>query len=142
MATAVSTTLINQPVDKVFNYVVDVNNHLAWQAGILAAKATPDGPVAAGTLYTYTTEVMGRKMDTAVKVSQFEANKTWAIETTGVPRPVETVYSFAPEGAGTKLTISMELSGGFPAAAEGMIKQQMQKSLEEQGARIKQKLGG
>ena len=142
MATASSTTVINQPVDKVFNYVVDVNNHLAWQAGIKAAKAAPAGPVAAGTVYTYTSEVMGRKMDTSMKVSKFEANKTWAIETTGVPRPVETVYSFAPEGAGTKLTISMELSGGFPAAAEGMIKQQMQKSLEEQGARIKQMMGG
>jgi hypothetical protein len=32
----------------------------------------------------------------------------------------------------------MELSGGYPAVAEGMVKQQMQKSLEEQGMRIKQ----
>jgi hypothetical protein len=142
MATAVSTTVINKPVDQVFSYVVDVNNHKAWQAGIQAARAAPTGPVAAGTLYTYTSEVMGRKMDTSMKVSRFEANKTWAIETTGVPRPVETVYTFAPEGSGTKLTISMELTGGFPAAAEGMIKQQMQKSLDEQGARIKQMLGG
>jgi hypothetical protein len=32
----------------------------------------------------------------------------------------------------------MELTSGYPAAAEAMIKQQMQKSLEEQGNRIKQ----
>lgn len=142
MATASATTLINQPVEQVFNYIIDVNNHKSWQAGILEARAAPAGPVAAGTTYTYTTEVMGRKMETATKVSRFEANKTWAIETTGVPRPVETVYSFAPEGSGTRLTISMELSGGFPAAAEGMIKQQMEKSLTEQAARIKQMTGG
>jgi hypothetical protein len=29
-------------------------------------------------------------------------------------------------------------AGAYPAAAEGMIKQQMQKSLEDQGKRIKQ----
>jgi uncharacterized protein YndB with AHSA1/START domain len=142
MASATATTVINQPVEKVFNYVIDVNNHLAWQAGIQAARAAPDGPVAVGTVYTYTSEVMGRKMDTAMKVSRFEPNTTWGVETTGVPRPVETVYSFAPEGSGTRLSISMELSGGFPAAAEAMVKQQMEKSLAEQATRIKQTLGG
>ena len=42
----------------------------------------------------------------------------------------------------TNLTISMELSGGYPAAAEGMIKNQMQKSLDEQGKRIKRMVEG
>jgi hypothetical protein len=51
---------------------------------------------------------------------------------------VETVYSFEPAGNGTKLTIAMDLTGGYPAAAEGMIKGQMQKSLDEQAQRIKQ----
>jgi hypothetical protein len=65
-------------------------------------------------------------------------NKKWSVKTTGVPRPVETVYAFDGTGNTTNLTITMELSGGYPAAAEAMIKQQMQKSLDEQGARIKQ----
>jgi hypothetical protein len=32
----------------------------------------------------------------------------------------------------------MELTGGFPAAAEAMVRQQMEKSLVEQGQRVKQ----
>jgi hypothetical protein len=32
----------------------------------------------------------------------------------------------------------MDLTGGYPAAAEGMIKQQMQKSLDDQCKRVKQ----
>jgi hypothetical protein len=57
-----------------------------------------------------------------------------------VPTPVETVYVFEPSGAGTRLTVSMELTGGFPAMAEAAVKASMQKSMEEQAARMKQNL--
>jgi uncharacterized protein YndB with AHSA1/START domain len=138
MASVFSSVTINQPVDKVFAYVTSVENHKAWQPGILDAKVTPAGPIAVGSIYHYTTEVMGRKMETQTQVSAYELNKKWAVKTTGVPRPVETVYLFEPVGNATKMTISMELSGGYPAAAEAMVKQQMQKNLDDQGNRVKQ----
>jgi uncharacterized protein YndB with AHSA1/START domain len=138
MANVISTTTINKPVDQVYSFVVNPANHKLWQAGILEAKVTPEGPVAVGSVYHYTTEVMGRRMETLLQVSALEPNKTWAVKTAGVPRPVETVYSFEDTGGATKLTIAMELSGGYPAAAEGMIKQQMAKSLGDQCAMIKQ----
>ncbi len=138
MASVSSSVTINQPVEKVFGYVAAVENHKAWQAGILDAKVTPAGPLAVGSVYHYTSEVMGRRFETAMQLSAFEPNKRWSVKTTGVPRPVETVYAFEGAGNTTKLTISMELTGGYPAAAEAMVKQQMQKSLDEQGARIKQ----
>lgn len=140
MASAVASTIINQPIEKVFSYITEVENHTAWQAGIKEARVSPAGPIALGSMYTYTSEVMGRKMETALQVSQFEINRKWAIKTTGVPTPVETVYQFEPSGAGTQLTVSMELSGGYPAMAEGAIKAQLQKSMDEQAARMKQML--
>ncbi|MBI5030665.1 MAG: SRPBCC family protein [Chloroflexi bacterium] len=140
MANVSSSTTINQPVDQVFATVISADAQKSWQAGILDAKVTPNGPVALGSVYHYTTEVMGRRMETQLQVSAFEPNKKWAVKTTGVPRPVETVYSFEGVGASTKLTISMELTGGYPVAAEAMVKQQMQKSLDDQGKRIKQML--
>ncbi len=140
MASVSSSTTINQSVDKVFASVISADTQKSWQQGILDAKVTPNGPVALGSVYHYTTEVMGRRMETQLQVSAFEANKKWAVNTTGVPRPVETVYLFEAAGAATKLTISMELSGGYPAAAEAMVKQQMQKSLDDQGKRLKQML--
>jgi len=132
---------INQPADKIFDYVTSVENHKAWQAGIADAKVTPAGPVAVGSTYVYTTEVMGRKIESKMQVSALEQNKKWAVKTVGVPNSVETVYLFEPAGSGTKVTISMDVpAGAYPAPAEAMIKQQMQKSLEEQCNRIKQML--
>jgi uncharacterized protein YndB with AHSA1/START domain len=138
MANVSSSTTINKPVERVFAFVTGVENHKAWQAGILDAKATPEGPLAVGSIYHYTTEVMGRRIETQLQVSAYEPNKQWSIKTIGVPRPVETVYLFEGAGSATKLTISMELTGGYPAAAEAMVKQQMLKSLDEQCARVKQ----
>lgn len=138
MASVSSNIMINQPVDKVFNYVTAVENHTAWQASILEARVTPDGPLGVGSTYHYTSDVMGRRFQSQMQISAFEPNRKWSVRTTGVPTPVETVYLFEPVGNTTKLTISMELSGGYPAAAEAMVKQQMQKSLDEQGNRIKQ----
>jgi hypothetical protein len=83
---------------------------------------------------------MGHRMQTAMQISAFEPNRKWAVKTTGVPTPVETVYTFEPAGGGTKLTVAMELTGGYPKAAEGMVVQQMQKTMDEQAARMKQML--
>ncbi len=137
MASVSCSITINQPVEKVFPCVIAAENHKTWQPGILEAKVTPNGPIGVGSVYHYTTEVMGRKMETQLQVSAYEANRKWSVRTTGVPRPVETVYVFEAAGNSTKLTISMELAGGYPAMAEGMIKQQMSKNLSEQANRIK-----
>ena len=137
MASVSCSTTINKPVDKVFGYVTNVENHTAWQAGISAASLTPAGPVAVGSVYHYTVEVMGRKIETQNEVASYEPNQKWSVKTMGTPRPVETVYHFEAVGDTTKLTISMDLTGGYPAAAEAMVKQQMEKSLSDQANTIK-----
>jgi hypothetical protein len=142
VASVSSSITINQPVDKVFNYVITVENHKAWQEGIVDAKVAPAGPVAVGSTYQYTSKMMGIQMQTQMQVSAFEPKKQWNITTVGVPTPVTTAYQFEGDGSTTKLTISMELTGGYPAAAEAAVKQQMQKSLDEQANRIKKIVGG
>jgi len=141
MTSVSSSTTINQPVEKVFSFVSDIENQMKMQPGILAVKVTPPGAVALGSTLHYTTEYAGKKYESAVQVSAYEPNKKWATKTTGVPKPVETVYAFEPAGAGTKMTISTELvPGSFPAAAEPAIKAQWQKTFDESCVRIKQML--
>ncbi len=140
MASVSSTVTINQPVEKVYNYVAAAENHKAWQTGILDVQLSPPGPANFGSIYAYTSEAMGRKFETKMQVSAIEANKKLSLKTMGVPNPVETAYVFEGLGAATKLTVSMELAGGFPAAMETMVKQQMQKSMDEQAYRLKQNL--
>ena len=139
MTSVSSSTTINAPVEKVFNLLTQVENQKNMQPGILDVKVTPPGQVAVGSLLHYTSEYAGKKYESAVQVSAYEPNKKWATKTTGVPKPVETVYTFEPAGNGTKLTISTELiPGSYPAMAEPTIKAQWQKTFDESCARIKQ----
>ncbi len=138
MTTVSSSTTINKPVETVFSFVTQPENTKTMTPGILEVKVTPPGAVALGSTLHYTSEYAGKKYESAVQVSAYEPNKKWATKTTGVPRPQETVYAFEPAGAGSKLTVSTELVGGYPAAAEGTIKAQWQKTLDETCARIKQ----
>ena len=139
MTTVASSTIVNKPADQVFNFLTQVENPKNLQPGILAVKLTPPGPMATGSLVHYTSEYAGKKYESAMQVSAYEPNKKWATKTTGVPKPMETIYVFEAAGTGTKLTISTELiPGSFPAMAEPTIKAQWQKTLDESCARIKQ----
>lgn len=139
MPTVSASTTINQSVDKVFDYIVNVENHTSWNENLEEASVTPDGPVAVGSEYHYVTKVMGNRMESAMKVTAFEQNKKWAVATIGVPTTTETVYDFEGSGDTTTLTMSMMVpEGAYPAAAEAAVMGQMQKSLEDQGNRIKQ----
>ena len=139
MTSVSSSTTINQPVEKVFSFVSDIESQMKLQPSILAVKVTPPGPVALGSTLHYTTEYAGKKYELAVQVSAYEPNKKWATKTTGVPKPMETVYVFEPAGSGTKVTVSTELiPGSFPAVAEPAIKAQWQKTFDETCANLKQ----
>ena len=142
MASVSSSTTISKPADQVFAHVIDVANHPKWQEGLQEAKVVPDGPIALGSIYHYTTNVMGRQMETRLEVTTFEQGKSWGVTTTGTPKPVEMLYTFEAEGDATKLTVSMELAGGYPAAAEAAVKQQMQTTLDANAAKIKQAVEG
>ena len=139
MTSVSSSTTINQPVEKVFGFVSDIESQMKMQPSILAVKVTPPGPVALGSMLHYTSEYAGKKYESAVQVSAYEPNKKWATKTTGVPKPMETVYVFEPAGSGTKMTVSTELvPGSYPAAAEPTIKAQWQKTFDETCAHVKQ----
>jgi carbon monoxide dehydrogenase subunit G len=135
MTTVSSSTTINQPVDKVFKLVTDAATQL--QPGVQAIKVTPPGPLALGSMLQYTSEVMGKKYETGVQITAYVPNQKYSTKTTGV-RPMETVYVFEPAGNGTKLTISMEMVGGYPAAAEATMRQSYQKNLDDSTSKIKQ----
>jgi len=141
MASASSSIVINKPPADVFDFVTNPEKMMVWQ-GIPSVSLSPDGPVGLGSVYTYVTKVMGKDYESQVEVTEFEQDSKWTITTRGVPNPVATNYIFEPEGDGTKLTIAMELSSGYPAAAAGMVQKQMQQQFDSSVQMIKSAIEG
>ena len=134
--------LINRPVAEVFNFVSNGDNTTKWQGGVEAV--IPEGPPnVVGSRYTEVRKFMGQEMKSTMEITAFEQNARWAARVIKGPVPYEVIATFEDSGGGTKMTTRVEGEPkGFFKIAEGMLKGQLEKSLEEDGQRLKGILEG
>lgn len=117
-----ASVLIDRPVDEVFTYVVDPNNTAQWAGPVVEAKQTSPGPVGLGTTSSRLTQFLGRTMEAAYEITEFEPNNLYADKTTSGPVPIGARIHFVPVDGGTKVTIEGQLeAGGFFRIAEPIM---------------------
>ena len=136
------SVLINRPVAEVFEFVTNGENTTKWQGGVEAI--IPEGPPnVVGSRYTEVRKFMGQEMRSTMELTAFEPNARWAARVIKGPVPYVVTATFEESGGGTKMTTRVEGEPkGFFKVAEGMMKGQLEKSLEEDGMRLKGILEG
>ena len=137
MLTVDSSVVINKPVKEVFAFTADSANNVKWQGGLEAV--IPDGPQdKVGSKYTEVRKFMGQDMKSVLQITVFERDARWAAKVVSGPVPYEVTVRFEAAGTGTKFTTHVEGEPkGFFKVAEGMLQGQLQKSLDEDGQRLK-----
>ena len=134
---------INRPLPEVFAFVSNTYNVPKWQGGV--ENVYLEGPVGnVGTKFTEVRRFMGQEMKSTLEITAFEQNARWAARVIKGPVPYEVSATFEDAGGGgTKMTTRVEGEPkGFFKIAEGMLKGQLEKSLEEDGQRLKGILEG
>jgi uncharacterized protein YndB with AHSA1/START domain len=132
--------VIDKPVEQVFAYVTDGSKAPSWQGGLEAVEGQAS-PV--GSQYTEVRKFMGREMRSVLEVTAFEPNTKWAAKVLKGPVPYEVTLQLAPQDGGTRLTTRIEGEPtGFFKVAEGMVKGQLEKAIEEDMKRLKGILEG
>ena len=136
------SVVIQKPVAEVFEFVTNGENTTKWQGGVEAI--IPEGPPnVVGSRYTEVRKFMGQEMRSMMELTAFEPNARWAARVIKGPVPYEVTATFEESGGGTKMTTRVEGEPkGFFKVAEGMMKGQLEKSLEEDGMRLKGILEG
>ena len=107
MPSAQYTVTINRPPEAVFAYVLDGEKCPEWRTHVLDIKRlSGDGGV--GTTYSQGVRgPMGRRVAADYRVTVCEPNRLMEFETlTGPVRP-HGRFEIAPEGAGSRLTLSL-----------------------------------
>ena len=67
-------------------------------------------------------QVLGRRIEIASELTQFEPLRTVGFKSTSGPIPLEGRYAFEPDRAGTKVTFTMQgEAGGFFKLAEPIV---------------------
>lgn len=138
MANVETSISIKQPVEKVFAYITDVQNQKAMNPNITEIKTS--GKMAVGMHYTVKMSMGGRQFESENEIVALEPNKTFGIKTLAKPpaSPVTNTYTFEKDGAGTKLSLSMDAV--VMPGTEGMVMPQLRAGLDTALAGFKKAL--
>jgi uncharacterized protein YndB with AHSA1/START domain len=137
-----NSVVINKPLAEVFAFVTNSDNSTKWQGGVEAVIA--EGPPnVVGSKHTEVLKFMGQGMKSTMEITAFESNVKWAAKVVKGPVPYEVTVTYEAAGSATKMTMIVEGEPtGFFKIAEGMVASQLEKSLAEDGQRLKKLLEG
>jgi carbon monoxide dehydrogenase subunit G len=143
MITVEKSIQINKPAAEVFAFMSDFANDMKWQSGLIRSEQTSDGPMGVGTTGLYVQKFMGKEMKNEVQVTAYEPPTRFAVKTTSGPVQFEFTGVFQETGGGTQVDISMKgEASGFFKVAEGMIKAELEKTLDADFIKLKKLLEG
>ncbi len=140
MAIVETSIIINQPVEKVFEYITDVAKQKDLSPSI--NEVVLGGKMAVGMRYKIKMTVAGRAFESENEVVALEPNKTFGIKTLANPpaSPVTNTYTLTSEGAGTRLNLAMEAV--VMPGTESMVVPQLRAGLDTSLASMKKAMGG
>lgn len=115
MARAESSLVIDCPASKVFAYMADITKGTEWQSELLEVEQTSSGPVGIGTTLKEVRRLLGRNMETAFTITDYEPDSKLGFKSTSGPIPMRAYYTLDGSGEGTKVTMTVEaeLTGIF-----------------------------
>ena len=147
MATIETSVTVSKPVEKVFEFITNLDNQKKLSTYITGIEVS--GPVKLGTKYKIETTSMGNKIVTTNEVVSFEPNKKFGVKTLAAPpaSDVTNTYLLEKDGKGTKLTLQMDavlVPAGMPnvPGMEDMMKTQMKAGLDTTMAAMKKAIEG
>ena len=115
---------IEAPPDEVFAYLSDLEKLSEWQAGVVSARRTSEGPMGVGATALVTREVVGNRVEAPLTITEHDPPRRLAIgsEVSGVKAHATLDFEPSEDGEATDLTFAMEIRGsGFTGFMEGMI---------------------
>ena len=131
-----SSVLINQPIEKVFEFVTTPENDSQWYIGIESRDHTPGEPAGVGSTSQSEIRFMGVPVTVEWEVTGYDPPKMIQVKTIKGPVSVEAGYTFEAVAEGqTKVSVmgKADVSGIFSLAdplVERMAQRQWDASFE------------
>ena len=115
MTTVTVSSVIETPLERVFELFTDIEHGPSHVTGIKGVKLLTTHRFGLGTRWLETREVMGRLDDAEMEITAFERNRTYTITHHKAGVKIDTLFYFEPTAGGTKVSIEFALdTGGMP----------------------------
>jgi uncharacterized protein YndB with AHSA1/START domain len=127
-----TSVLVNQPIEKVFEFVTTPENDAQWYIGIESRDHTPGEPAGVGSTSQSDIRFLGVTMTVEWEVIGYDPPNKIEVKTSKGPVAVEAEYTFEAVGAGqTKVTVEGEADvGGIFKLAEPIVERMAQRQWE------------
>jgi ligand-binding SRPBCC domain-containing protein len=116
------TLTIDQPIERVWAFVMDESNDPLWQTTLTDVRRLTDGPLTVGSRVSESRRFLGRTIETVWEMAECEAPHVSSIASVKAPFAWEGTYTLAEDGDGTRFTIRLRGNpGGFFRIAEPLL---------------------
>jgi uncharacterized protein YndB with AHSA1/START domain len=96
---------IAAPVEVVAAYAADPDHAPVWYDNIESVEWRTERPVQVGSVVAFVARFLGRRLAYDYEVVELEPRVRLVMRTRQGPFPMETTYTWAPEGDGTHMTL-------------------------------------
>ena len=135
------STMIDWPVQQVFDFVSTPENDFQWQYGTLATARLSDGVIRTGTFFRSVGHLLGRRNVATFEVTAYDLNKAFGFKSLSGPLHLWSAYTFAMTEAGTRITISTRAHVvNFIHMDEDILEYKIKKQLKENLRILKDRL--
>jgi len=127
---------VNRPVDRVFAWLTTAENQAKFDKSSLKMEALTPGIWRKGMQFREVRDLGGRQTEVLSEIAELEPNRSFIIRSKTGPGWLG-IWSFEPEGAGTRLRWTGQLTmTGFARLFEPLIGRQMRSQIDQQFANL------
>ncbi|MBX4264177.1 SRPBCC domain-containing protein [Clostridium estertheticum] len=109
MAYAEATVVVNEPINEVFQFILDGENYKLWRARILNVKKKSENPIGVGTSFIQVIEgAPGVPVSADYKIIECDNDKKIVSQVLNGPYLPIVTFMFEQQESSTKVTFSMD----------------------------------
>jgi uncharacterized membrane protein len=128
---------IDQSVDKVFEYVADLEKLPTWNYFVQSVSKTSSGPTGPGSSY----HQVRKEDEQNLRIKEFVPNRLLIIETIPPSKPqLKREMVFERDAGKTRIIDSWELELGLPGIIEKLSKKRVRSAVHENLSKLKRLL--
>ncbi len=132
------STLVDRPMQDVFNFLSNPLNLPKWQSMVAKIEQVTPGAVGIGSKYKVAAEMLGRKIDGLIEITTFEPPARFGFTNQAGPMQVTVTVTLKPVGTGANISLHAQGNpGGVFKIAAGVLAGQVKSQMEANLARLK-----